>query len=235
VKGRLVPRNDLDPELRETLLRLLERHFEGVTPGAFERDLDDKHWVLLLEDRTGLRGFSTLRVDPTRHDGEDLVVVYSGDTIVEPDAWGSSALAVSWIGAVVRLTAAWPGRRPYWLLLSSGFRTYRFLSVFWREFLPRHDRAATPEAVDRLRTLAGERLGAQFDPDTGVARLVSPQALRGELSLVPAARREDPHVAFFLERNPGWSRGDELVCLAELRRDHLTAAGLRMWRAAGLP
>jgi hypothetical protein len=39
----------------------------------------------------------------------------------------------------------------------------------------------------------------------------------------------DPHVAFFLNRNPGWRRGDELVCLTEIAFENLTPAGRRMW------
>ena len=38
----------------------------------------------------------------------------------------------------------------------------------------------------------------------------------------------DPHVAFFLKRNPGHGDGDELVCLTELSDDNLTRAGRRM-------
>ena len=37
---------------------------------------------------------------------------------------------------------------------------------------------------------------------------------------------------FFREANPGWARGDELVCLTRVSRDNLTSAGRRILRAA---
>ena len=40
----------------------------------------------------------------------------------------------------------------------------------------------------------------------------------------------DPHIAFFLERNPGFVRGDELVCLTRIDEQNLTPAGRRMAR-----
>jgi len=39
---------------------------------------------------------------------------------------------------------------------------------------------------------------------------------------------DDPHVAFFVRRNPGHARGDELACLCELNESNLTRAGRRM-------
>ncbi len=231
MRGRLVARAEIGPAERQAMRRLLEAHFEGVTAETFSRDLDEKNWVLLLEDPGRLRGFSTLLVYPTRQGGEDLAVVYSGDTIVERSAWGSPALARSWIRSVCALRALYPGRRLHWLLLTSGFRTYRFLSVFWRDFHPRHDVPAPAPVRTRLRALARERFGPRYHPDEGVVRFAAPQTLRGALADVPAARRDDPHVSFFLARNPGWTRGDELVCLAEIAPENLTAAGRRMWDA----
>lgn len=230
MRGRLRRRRDLTLADRAAMLRLLDAHFEDVSSEVFERDLADKDWVLLIEEDGLLRGFSTLLLYETRHAGEALTVVYSGDTIMDRGAWGSSALSRCWIGSVRTLRRLHPGGRLYWLLLSSGFRTYRFLPVFWREFHPRFDVVAPPAIRDRLDFLATERLGKHYRPDRGIARLESPQVLRPGLSMLPLARRDDPHVAFFLERNPGWQCGDELVCLTEICFENLTAAGRRMWR-----
>ena len=228
--GHLVRRGDLTRSDREAMFRLLGAHFDGVEPSTFNRDLDEKNWALLFMDEGILKGFSTLLAYDTHHRGERISVVYSGDTIMHPDGWKTSTLPRSWIAAVqcLRQTCL-RGTRLYWLLLTSGFRTYRLLPVFWREFYPRHAMPTPQAAADLLAALAGERFGSCYDREHGIVRFASPQMLSAALQEVPPGRLNDPHVTFFLERNPAWSRGDELVCLTEIAFENLTPAGRRMW------
>jgi hypothetical protein len=116
-------------------------------------------------------------------------------------------------------------------LLASGFRTYRFLPVFWQQFYPR-DNHPTPAEMQRLLDrLAHDKFGSQFNSATGIVRFENPQRLRSGLDQVPPGRDRDPHIQFFLARNPSHADGDELVCLTELSRENLTAAGRRMMPA----
>ncbi len=215
---------------RGEMLALMRRHFRGVSEERFRCDLAEKNRVLLLEDEGGrLRGFSTLLCYETTWGGERFRIVYSGDTIVDREAWGSGALARTWIGAVDAMRAAGdPDVRWFWLLITSGFRTYRFLPVFWREFWPRGGREMPPELRVLRDGLARERFGDSYDPETGIVRFGEPQELRDDLRVIDPGRRRDPHVAFFLQSNPGHARGDELVCLCELSDHNLTAAGRRV-------
>ncbi|HEV2854593.1 MAG TPA: hypothetical protein VHC97_17490 [Thermoanaerobaculia bacterium] len=231
MRGRLVAREHLTEVEREAMLALLATHFRGVTPERFAADLGEKNWVLLLEDEAGLRGFSTLQIYETPDPrGKPITVVYSGDTIVERGAWATAALPKSWIAAVRALRERHPQGPIYWLLLTSGYRTYRFLPVFWREFWPRHG-AATPKDVLKLTDLlADQRFGPLYLKEKGIVRFPEPQVLREGLDEIPTGRLADPHVAFFLERNSGWVQGDELVCLTEIAEGNLTPAGRRMWR-----
>lgn len=225
-----VARADLSPDDRAAMFALIESHFEGVRADVFDRDLDEKDWVLRIVREGTLVGFSTLQAYPATVAGRRVNVIYSGDTIVAPEAWGSPVLARGWIALVRAIQATAPNEPWYWLLLSSGFRTYRFLPVFWREFWPRHD--AMPDAGTRgmISALARERFNGSYDERAGVVRLPSPQRLRAHLARIPEGRENDPHVQFFLERNPGHNAGDELVCLTSLSDDNLTAAGRRMVR-----
>jgi hypothetical protein len=232
VTGRLVRREDLTAAEREAMLVLLQTHFEGVTPESFERDLAAKSWALLLEDEGHLRGFSTLHLWETTPPGEPpCTVVYSGDTIVERGAWGSAALPRAWIAAVRKLREKHPVGRLWWLLLTSGFRTYRFLPVFWRDFWPRFDATTPPATRERTSVLTRELPGGVYREEEGIVHFSEPQRLREGLDEVPPGRLADPHIAFFLEKNPGWREGDELVCLTEIAEENLTRAGRRMWEA----
>jgi hypothetical protein len=216
---------------REAMYDLLSTHFEGVTPEGFRADLGEKNWVVLLEDDAGrLRGFSTLLVYRTRAPGREVGVTCSGDTIVAPSAWGTGELSRTWLDAVLGLGGDLGTEEFYWLLICSGYRTYRFLPVFWREFHPRFDAPTPPEARALIDALAAERWGAGYDPGSGLVRLPRPQVLRAGVSPVTARRMRDPHVAFFVRVNPGHRRGDELVCLTRVRPGNLSRAGRRVLR-----
>jgi hypothetical protein len=250
--GRIVPQPKLDARERLAMFDLLSTSFVGVDLGTFEGDLAQKNWAILLEDDGGqLRGFSTLLVyrsgvgsdldflvggnpvSPTRKSRSDpMTVVYSGDTIVDRAWWGSSALPLTWLRAVRELAPSQAGEAIYWLLLTSGYRTYRFLPVFFREYYPRVD--SEPAAKSLLDTLAGEQFGDLYDPSRGIVRFTRPQVLVPELLDVPQGRARDRHVSFFLDRNPGYVCGDELACLTRIDDDNLTPAGRRMARTLGL-
>jgi hypothetical protein len=186
----------------------------------------------VLEDDDGgaLRGFSTLLMYRTKAAGTPISVVYSGDTIVERAWWGSPALASTWIRAVKQLSAMNPDVDLYWLLLTSGYRTYRFLPVFFRSFYPRCDEETSPEAAALLDAIALERFGSRYDPEAGVVRFPRPQVLAPDLLDVSKGRTEDAHVRFFLARNPGYVRGDRLVCLTRIHDDNLACRNA--WLAA---
>ena len=229
--ARIASTSALEEQDIEAMYALLGRHFLGVDPQTFRRDLSEKNWVVLLEDSAGcLRGFSTFLIYATAVCGRPTTVVYSGDTIVEPAAWGSPVLPRAWIRAIYDIARDYPAGELYWLLLTSGFRTYRFVSVFCRNFYPKFDIRTPPEVQWILDALSVERFGSTYDAGSGLVRFSNPQVLRARLRGIPDGRSADPHVRFFLERNPGHVQGDELVSLSSLSPENLTAAGRRMLR-----
>ncbi|MGE0492574.1 MAG: hypothetical protein AB7S38_25390, partial [Vulcanimicrobiota bacterium] len=185
---------------------------------TFEVDLSEKHWVLLLESQGRIQGFSTMM--RLKFEGRSLL--FSGDTIVAPAARGSANLAQAWARHVFGLVDE---EGPlYWFLIASGYRTYRFLPLFFQEFYPRFDRPVPPAIGCLLDGVAKQKFGERYQK--GVVVPACPTPL--QQVEVPPGRRRDPHVGFFLERNPGHRLGHELACLALVSRPNLTAAGRRM-------
>ena len=229
-RATVVRRDEISSDMVDAMHLLLADHFHGVSRKQFERDLSEKSHVVLIHKSDKLVGFSTLLAYETHFDNEPCSVIYSGDTIVSPEAWGSTALFRAWIAAVKELRHEFPRGNLYWLLLTSGFRTYRLLPVFWREFFPRFE-LPTPPSTDRLlHHLARERFNKAYDEAAGIVRFAEPQRLREDLCEVPKGRTRDDHIAFFLSKNPNHARGDELVCITLLDDTNLTAAGRRMIR-----
>lgn len=227
--SQTIAREALSAEDKDAMYALFAQYYTGHTPDLFLRDLGRKNWVILLRDENGrLRGFSTFLLYTTMAAGDEISVVYSGDTLIEPAYWGTPVLQRSWVAGVLRLSAAMP-QPLYWLLISSGYKTYRFLPVFFKEFYPRYDRSTPPAMKALLDHLAFERFGAEYDAAAGVVRFQGGATpLRDGVAEITSERLRNPHVAFFAEHNPGHIDGDELVCLTQIHPDNFTAAGQRM-------
>jgi hypothetical protein len=222
----VVPRGDLDAATIDGLFGVQTRVYADVRRDVFEADLAEKDEVILLRDDAGaLRGFSTVRTYASMLGTAPVDVLFSGDTAIDPEAWGSAALPRAWLWTA--LSHARPDRPLWWLLLAGGFRTYRYLTVFFERGWPRHDREMSAEMRDFRDRLARERYGDRYAD--GVVRLDAGAPLQPELAVAGGLRaRVDPHVAWFLAANPGYTRGDELVCLTEISPANLTRAGRRV-------
>jgi hypothetical protein len=228
----MVERAKLDSADIAEMYVLFTSHFERVSESRFREDLDNKDWVVRIRDASTLVGFTSIRRMHVDVEGKGLDLIYSGDTIVKPQARSSTLLARTWIESVRRISDLCPTSELHWFLLVSGFRTYRLLPVFWKEFFPNYQ-VETPASVrSTMDHVATRMFGADYDQDKGVVRFKEPQPLRPELAGIPESRLNDPHVRFFASVNSGHAEGDELVCWTRLSKDNLTGAGARMWGAA---
>jgi len=231
VIGEFLPRSALDDGDVTAMHALFTEHFDNVSERCFRTDLARKDWVLRIRRNGVLLGFSSLQFLRVPHGAQKLNVLCSGDTIVSPEARFSTVLARTWIGAVRELGRYYAATDLHWLLLVSGFRTYRFLPVFWRSFYPCHAEPTPPSVAEQMNHAARMAFGSQFAADEGVVRFTEPQICRADRYGIDQRRLTDPHVRFFAERNPGYARGDELVCWARLAPSNLTSAGTRILQA----
>ena len=119
----------------------------------------------------------------------------------------------------------------YWFLPFSGHRTYRVLPTLFNTFFPAHNRETPQREMALMDQLARERFGDAYDSVPGVVRFyTSLGRLKPSWADVPAKDRPRADVLFFLERNPGYVNGDELVCLAELAPQTLRPLAERLFR-----
>jgi hypothetical protein len=241
LRGEIRRVRDIGPREREEMRLLMGRYFENVGPDPFERDVNEKEWAILLREEVvgasapgAIRGFSTLMRLEAEVQGERIVAFFSGDTIIERAFWGRTLLPRLWARHVFELAAIEKQQshaRTFWFLIASGYKTYRFLPVFFRRFFPRFD-VHTPRFEARaLEVLGARKFGAQFDAQNGIVQLHSATPLREGVAHISSARLGDPHVAFFARANPGHARGDELACLCEIAPENLSRAGKRMLEA----
>jgi hypothetical protein len=229
--ARLVGVADVTRAQRDEMFALLDEHYANAHRDVFEADLADKRWVILVRGPAAGRlcGFSTQTVLDAAAGGRPVKALFSGDTIIRRDCWGDQALAHVWGRLALALIDAHPGAELYWFLISQGYKTYRYLPVFFREFYPRPDAPTPDRAGAVLDALARARYPGAYDAAAGVVRATPRQyRLRTGVADVTPERLRDRHVGFFHARNPGHDRGDELCCLAPLTRANFTPAAYRV-------
>lgn len=228
----------LDAGTRDAAFALFRAHYEGADQARFEHDLGEKQRVILLRDRnTGaLRGFSTVLHRDVRVGARMATMVFSGDTVIDRSCWGQKRLQSAFAGLLFRLKLRHPHRPLYWFLISKGWRTYLLMANHFPRAVPRWDLPEPPHLRAALDALAAERFGAEYDAAAGIVRYATPhERVRDGLAPVDAALLANPHVRFFVDRNPGHVEGDELACLAQVRLRDLarTAAGIAWKRISG--
>lgn len=236
IKTRLasavIPSADVGVELRSRMYALLAAHYDGVDGRTFDKELGEKDSVVTLWDDDLLCGFSTLCSFLFRHQGRDVAVLFSGDTIVNREHWGQQELASAWLREVGRLSREYAGLEFYWLLIVKGHRTYRYMPAFGYEYVPDWRRPdGGDDGLRKLRdALARHRYGDQFDASTGVIRFRRPTSrLKAEIAMPSEREAKRPDVAYFIRRNPGYLRGDELVCLCSLAPENIRPFGRRLY------
>lgn len=224
---------DLPISAQRQMFHLLSQFFENVTWDQFQHDLSEKEWVFLFRDAEGtIQGFSTLMRIRFELDGEIIVAFYSGDTIIHPDFWHEMELPRLWGGHVFSLADQIyedePSARVYWFLISSGYKTYRFLPVFFRTFYPSY-RQPTPSSVQAILEKLGRiKFGDRYESASGVIRMDNAAPLKSGVAELSPRRLKNRDIAFFAQVNPGHARGDQLACLVEINRANVTRAGKRM-------
>jgi hypothetical protein len=222
----------LQEGIMKEMFSLFSRYYDGVNWRIFHKDLMSKDWVILFREFKSkkVQGFTSLVFYEHHYLDDIIAIVYSGDTVVHQPYWNSRIVAKSWIRAVMDLALG--TQHPlYWLLISSGFRTYRYLPVFFSHYYPCYNRHTPPHIQVLMNDIAKHLFADQYDRTTGIVRFREGcTPLINRYSSFPEIRDQDPHSRFFEQQNPGHSDGDELVCLTEISLDNLTSAGKRMTR-----
>jgi len=231
----VVPRETLANRRIEQMYRLYADNYLDTSSAMFRADLAAKSHTLLLHNAAAeLCGFSTIELYSTVVDDDPVRVIYSGDTIIAPAYWGSSALAYEWLRFAGQIERQQPEIPLYWLLIVKGHRTYRFLPTFARSYVPHFARQATTAEIRTRAALAAEKFGEKFDAQSGVVRFPSCMGrLTPELAEIPERHLRLPDVAHFVALNPGYREGDELVCLCRLAPDNLRPRAARLFAGIG--
>ncbi len=225
---------DLSLNEIEQMFELYSACYQDTCRIRFGHDLDDKtHCVILRDAGDRIVGFTTLKLFEMLWQNQLKRFVFSGDTIIDPEHWGSQQLTFAWSRLVGDLWRQRPQVPFYWFLICKGHRTYRYLRAMILNYAPCAGQVTAPGVQALMDHLATTHFGDAYDSTAGLLRFQTPQGrLVPTLAEVPENHSRLEEVAYFLERNPGYANGDELVCLCQLTPENLRPFARRLFVTA---
>lgn len=219
LKAVTVRVKNLDRHEVEEMYKLFSTYYDNHTLQTFEHDLFEKNHVILLRDTKdkSIQGFSTLLRVPLKKAGKNVIGVYSGDTVISKDYWGSGALGIEFLTYLWKLKMQKPGTAVYWFLISKGYKTYLLMANNFATHYPRYEE----ETPDVYKTLMKDfyemKFGEHYHPDKDIISYEGKScALKEHVADITPELMAQPRVTFFQNKNPHWKDGHELTCIAKM-------------------
>lgn len=219
----LVPRENLVVEIIDHMFLLMAKNYDHMSRTAFENDLNVKQYVgMIARADDELVGFTIYAVNPKGSGTSEYNIIFSGDTIIDPAYWGTQIIVKGWTMSVGWISKSDKSKKWYWYLMSKGHRTYLYLPLFFESYYP----APEPGKDESLLKVIAHEVsslmyGGYWKPEKGIIEFPDNQgSLKKELSDDSFKKSKSPNIAFFLEKNPGFEKGDELVCITEISADN---------------
>lgn len=212
---------DLHTEDLQAMFRLFSEYYIHVSFNQFYKDIQQKDRVFILKDKKNqIKGFSTLVLLQVEVQGKSVRVFFSGDTVVDRNYWGQGTLgkAFLWFLFLHKLRRPW--QPLYWFLISKGYKTYLLMANNFKVHYPRYEQPTPPDMQALIDTLSETLYGSYYQRERGIISFrgqqqsVCKDALKQDVASITADLLQNPRIAFFQARNPGWMYGDELACIA---------------------
>ncbi len=229
IKYQIIPIEELKQNTIDKMFQLMEMHYENTFREKFESDLAEKKWVITLVDCSNeeLAGFSIQMTFMHPYQSKDALIIFSGDTIIKKEYWGSPGLTIGFCELMLKLIRENSGKQLYWMLISKGIRTYKFLPAFLKEYYPNFEKQTPFEVKELMDSMGLKKFGEQYDITSGVVvASLNSQFLKADFQ--PKKEKLQKFEDFFYKINPGFYKGDELLCIAELSLSNLNPYIIRL-------
>lgn len=217
--SKTIPVGSLTEKNIQQMYEVYEKYYGEVSKEVFVSDLLKKNHVIILLDKFDhtIKGFSTILDYHFELGGKRVKGVFSGDTIIEKEYWGGSALQMAFITYMLKEKLKKPLTPLYWFLISKGYKTYLLMANNFVNHYPRFENQTPSEHKSIMDKFASDMYGQAYDPADGLIKFKGVHDhLKGNVAPITAEmKQKNARINFFEKQNPTWANGSELVCLAE--------------------
>lgn len=211
--------DELSPLQLKRMYQVFSKYYSHHSEVQFIDDLMEKSAVILLLDKINqsIQGFSTILKFHSSDKAMPYIGLYSGDTVLEAEYWGSPALGKEFLKYLWKQKIKSPFRPVYWFLISKGYKTYLLMANNFDEHFPRYELETPQQHKKIMQGFYKNKFSQSYQPGSG---LIVPQTsscrLKADVACIEEDLLKNPRIQFFQEKNPGWQQGHELCCIAKM-------------------
>jgi len=208
LKGDIVKINEISQSEIEEMYILMTEFYNNVDKDVFLKDFKEKDYCINFEN-------------------EEIYGVFSGDTIIDKENWGNLTLFKVFANFFFPFGEKY--KNFYWFLIVKGYKTYKFLPTFYKEFYPNY-KLETPEKFKNIMDLFGEiKYSDEYNKESGVIEYKGiKDSLKKGVADITEKELKDKNIQFFLESNPNYEKGNDLVCITSLKIENLREKTLKI-------
>lgn len=217
--GQYVEREKIDNNQLKDMYFIYEQYYENTQFEIFLNDFKKKSGaILIFNTKTHeIVGFSTVAVQHFYLNGKHYTVLFSGDTVVLKEFWGTRTLQTTMLKLIVKLRIRYPFNEFYWLLISKGYKTYLLLANNYYVYYP-NLQGENEHLSTVIEHYCENFFGEYYDKEVGLLNFGHDyQPLKNEVApITEEMRTANPKINFFEMKNPTWTVGTELPCIGRL-------------------
>lgn len=224
---KLHMRTSLTSRDKDRMFALMDANYNRMDRSVFESDLFKKDYVgLIYDEKDIIQGFTTFAVNPGGTGNEVYQVIFSGDTVISPEHWGTQVMMRMWCLTVGSIIGTDMSKKWYWYLLSKGHRTYLYLPFFFKTYYPSPEQHERSKEYHLIADDVSKALYPDYwNPSKGVIEFDNSMGeLVPELADATYKKANSTFVKFFLTQNPNFYKGNELVCITEISLENTIRA-----------
>lgn len=219
IYSRFIKLQNLQTVDIQAMYKIYSTFYQNTSRATFLSDLQHKTGAIIARTRRTKRiiGFSTLTIFDCDLHGKKIRGIFSGDTIVEPEYWGSRCLHVAFYKQILLARLRHPLTPLYWFLISKGYKTYLLLTRNFYDFYPDRNTPDSP-LRDVVSAFSTQQYPQAFDPERMLLDFGANAPCLDEnvAEITPQIRAQEPDIAYFEDCNPSWRKGTELPCTGEI-------------------
>lgn len=231
---KVVKATEVSMETVRQMHELFTDYYNNAHIDQFIADLRKKNHIILVCEsyRNRVVGFTTIKMFESEFQGRKVKGIFSGDTIMYKEYWGSKAMHSAFLNYVVKEKLKNPTTKLYWFLISKGYKTYLLMANNFKRYYP----AMNGDVEDQLylkgitKHFCDMYYPGKFDAETGILDFGDGyQNLKEEVAeITPELKKQYPKIDFFESMNPGWREGHELACVGEMSFDQFAFYGSKL-------